>query len=68
MGVTKKHGMGWIPDYPDFRDDKEKTVEIKLVLARERMVKAKVSLLQVEKVQIKIGKTQNSFFLLLNVV
>lgn len=41
MEVTKKHGMGWIPDYPDFGNDKEKTEEIKLVLGRERMVNAK---------------------------
>jgi len=39
--VTKKHGMGWIPDYPDFRDYTEKTEEIKLVLGRGRMVKTK---------------------------
>ncbi len=41
MEVTKKHGMGWIPDYPDFRDYTEKTEEIRSVLGRERMVKTK---------------------------
>ncbi len=29
---VEKRGMGWIPDYPDFRDYTEGTKEIKLVL------------------------------------
>lgn len=33
---ARKRGMGWIPDYPDFRDYTEKTEEIRLVLGRPR--------------------------------
>ncbi len=36
-----KHGMGWIPDYPDFRDYTEGTKEIKLVLGHQGVSKAK---------------------------
>ena len=36
-----RHGMGWIPDYPDFRDYTEGTKEIKLVLGHEGVLKAK---------------------------
>jgi len=42
MDNTKKHGMGWIPDYPDFRDFTEKTEEIKLVLGHKGPAKVKV--------------------------
>jgi hypothetical protein len=31
MHNGKKYGMGWIPDYPDFRDYTEKTEEIRVV-------------------------------------
>ena len=41
MHDEKKHGMGWIPDYPDFRDYTEKTEEIKLVLGQKKVLKAK---------------------------
>jgi C1A family cysteine protease len=36
-----RHGMGWIPDYPDFRDYTEGTKEIKLVLGHEGVLRAK---------------------------
>jgi C1A family cysteine protease len=38
---VEKHGMRWIPDYPDFRDYTEGTKEIKLVLGHEEVPKAK---------------------------
>jgi C1A family cysteine protease len=41
MDDRKKHGMGWIPDYPDFRDYTEKTEEIKSVLGHKELIKAK---------------------------
>src|SRR4030042_2089911 len=37
----KKHGMGWIPDYPDFRDYTEKTEEVRLVLGSKGVLRAK---------------------------
>jgi C1A family cysteine protease len=37
----KKHGMGWIPDYPDFRDYTEKTEEVRLVLGSKGLLRAK---------------------------
>jgi len=37
----KKHGMGWIPDYPDFRDYTEKTEEVTLVLGSKGVLRAK---------------------------
>jgi len=36
-----KHGMGWIPDYPDFRDYTERTDEVKSVLELTGVLKAK---------------------------
>jgi C1A family cysteine protease len=41
--ITKKgkYGMGWIPDYPDFRDYTEKTVGVKKVLEPTGLLKAK---------------------------
>ena len=41
MENIKKHGMGWIPDYPDFRDYTEKTEEVKSVLGPKELIKAK---------------------------
>ena len=41
MDDGKKHGMGWIPDYPDFRDYTEKTEEIRSVLGPKELIKAK---------------------------
>jgi C1A family cysteine protease len=41
MNNTKKRGMGWIPDYPDFRDYTEKTEEIKFALGHKAVLKAK---------------------------
>jgi C1A family cysteine protease len=41
MDNTKKHGMGWIPDYPDLRDYTEKTEEVKLALGHKGVLKAK---------------------------
>jgi len=41
MDHLKKRGMGWIPDYPDFRDYTEKTEEIHLVLGPKGMLKAR---------------------------
>ncbi len=40
MDHLRKHGMGWIPDYPDFRDYTEGTKEIKLVLGHEEGAKS----------------------------
>ena len=41
--ITKKgkYGMGWIPDYPDFRDYTEKTAGVKKVLEPTGLLKAK---------------------------
>jgi C1A family cysteine protease len=36
-----KHGMGWIPDYPDFRDYTEKTEEVRLALGSKGVLRAK---------------------------
>src|SRR4030065_422477 len=41
MFSEKRHGMGWIPDYPDFRDYTEKTEEGKSVLETTRVLKTK---------------------------
>jgi C1A family cysteine protease len=38
---SEKRGMGWIPDYPDFRDYTERTEDVKLVLASVRGAGAK---------------------------
>ena len=38
---SEKRGMGWIPDYPDFRDYTERTEDVKLVLASARGAKTK---------------------------
>ncbi len=41
MNKVGKRGMGWIPDYPDFRDYTETTDEVKSVLGPPRVLKAK---------------------------
>jgi len=41
MDNMKKYAMGWIPDYPDFRDYTERTEEIKLILGHKGAVKTK---------------------------
>ena len=42
MPIKKsKYGMGWLPDYPDFRDYTEKTGEVKQVLEPTGLLKAK---------------------------
>ena len=40
---SEKRGMGWIPDYPDFRDYTERTEDVKLVLASARGAKARAT-------------------------
>ena len=37
---TKTHGLGWLPDYPDFRDYTEETDEIKIILQPSPLVKS----------------------------
>jgi hypothetical protein len=32
MEMINKHAMGWIPDYPDFRDYTEDTTVVKEIL------------------------------------
>jgi C1A family cysteine protease len=39
--IVKRRGMGWIPDYPDFRDYTEKTYEVGSVLRLRGVSKAK---------------------------
>ncbi len=41
--VSEKRGMGWIPDYPDFRDYTEENPEVKSVFPAPRGLKAKSS-------------------------
>jgi len=41
MESTGRRGMGWIPDYPDFRDYTEKTEEVKLGFSLTGIPKAK---------------------------
>ena len=41
VGPGKKFGMGWLADYPDFRDYTEETAEIKLALRPTGVRKAK---------------------------
>lgn len=41
MMPRKRYGMGWLPDYPDFRDYTEKTGEVKQVLEPTGLLKAK---------------------------
>ena len=36
-----KYRMGWIPDYPDFRDYTEETIEVKQMLDPARLTKAR---------------------------
>lgn len=35
----RRKGMGWIPDYPDFRDYTEETLEVKALLGEEKRKK-----------------------------
>jgi len=37
----RRYAMGWTPDYPDFRDYTEETLEIKSILGEERGKRAK---------------------------
>lgn len=39
--MTKKRAMGWIPDYPDFRDYTEHTVDVRGLLGSRGPVRAK---------------------------
>ncbi len=39
--IEKRHGMGWIPDYPDFRDYTEETGEVRLILGPKNLLKGK---------------------------
>jgi len=39
---SKKRGMGWLPDYPDFRDYTEKTDEIKTLLKSTSTKRTKI--------------------------
>jgi len=41
--LNRKYGMGWIPDYPDFRDYTEKTGEVQTVLGLKGSSKSKVA-------------------------
>jgi len=41
MNSAGKRGMGWIPDYPDFRNYTENTEEVKTVLEPTRALKSK---------------------------
>jgi C1A family cysteine protease len=41
--TVKRHGMGWIPDYPDLRDYTDKTGEISSVLTLAGLPKAKAA-------------------------
>ncbi len=41
MSFEKRYAMGWIPDYPDFRDYTEKTDEVKSVLEPTGIMRAK---------------------------
>ena len=40
MGNSEKHSMGWIPDYPDFRDYTGEHEEINKLLAQSQLLKA----------------------------
>ena len=41
MSIFKQNrGLGWLPDYPDFRDYTEETDEIKIILQPSALVKA----------------------------
>lgn len=37
----RRKGMGWIPDYPDFRDYTEETLEVKALLGEEKRKKGR---------------------------
>jgi len=41
ISEERRYGMGWIPDYPDFRDYTEESEEIKLVLGQKSVSKVK---------------------------
>jgi C1A family cysteine protease len=41
MENVRKHGMGWIPDYPDFRDYTEKTEEVRSIFRPKGSPKGK---------------------------
>lgn len=47
MVMTRKRGMGWLPDYPDFRDYTEETDEIKTLIkpASTKRTKTKADIL-----------------------
>jgi len=38
----RRYAMGWIPDYPDFRDYTEETLEVKSILGEKRVRRAKI--------------------------
>ncbi|HEV8285331.1 MAG TPA: C1 family peptidase [Chitinophagaceae bacterium] len=44
MDVTEKRAMGWLPDYPDFRDYDLRTPEIKEVFRGTKLANGKLSL------------------------
>ncbi len=48
MDMMRKRGMGWIPDYPDFRDYTEKTDEVKSVLGPTGVLKVKSQSISVD--------------------
>lgn len=37
----QRHGMGWIPDYPDFRDYTEETLDVRSLLGKDKERKAR---------------------------
>jgi len=41
VNMKGTHGMGWLPDYPDFRDYTEKTEEVRLALGSAAVPKGK---------------------------
>jgi hypothetical protein len=47
--------MGWLPDYPDFRDYTEKTEEVRLPLGSAAVSKGKSLPASVEEAMVAVG-------------
>jgi len=47
--------MGWIPDYPDFRDYTEKTEEVRLTLGSAAVSKGKSLPASVQEAMVAVG-------------
>ena len=57
VNIKGTRAMGWIPDYPDFRDYTEKTEEIRLTLGSAAVSKGKSLPASVEEAMVFLGRS-----------